>query len=305
MGALRKVFTFFGWIVAIGIGLSMLSFVFLIVGLLTGNLSDPSLKPIVTKTENAIGVVELTGEILTSNKFSERLSKLVESENIKGIVVRIDSPGGSVGASEEMNRLIREADAKKPVICSLANIAASGGLYAAVGCRKIVANEGTLTGSIGVLLTIPNFANISDKVGFKMNTIKSGPFKDTGSPFREFKPEEQDLMQRLVDKSYQQFVRIVASGRKLDEGAVRRFADGRIILGEQAVELGLIDEIGGLTRAAKLALEAAGNSSGQPEIIPPDKGSAIFGMWDDVSESRVWNWFRAYGQVQLLYRAYL
>lgn len=200
---------------------------------------------------------------------------MVENDKIKAIVARIDSPGGSVGASEEILRAIKRADAQKPVVCSLGNLAASGGLYSAVGCRKIFTNKGTLTGSIGVIFMTPNVSQVIERLGFKMRVIKSGQFKDAGSPFRPSTAEDEALLQALVDSSYEQFLDAIVENRSLDEASVRSFADGRVILGEQAVALGLVDEVGGVEDAAMLALELSGDTSGEePELvrIPQPKG---------------------------------
>lgn len=254
------------------------------------------------KTSSAVGVVELTGEIMTSEKFEKDLDRLVKNDKIKGIVVRIDSPGGAVGASEEIFSAIKLADKKKPVVCSLGSIAASGGLFSAVGCRKIVANKGTLTGSIGVIMMTPQFSTIMDKVGVAMTVIKSGQFKDAGSPFREPSPEERALLERLVADAHTQFIQLIADARQIPVEKVRSFADGRIILGEQAVGLGLVDEIGSLGRAAKLALELANIKDTEPEIIRPSKPSGLLALFNEMPESILPYWFRQASSTQLLYR---
>lgn len=252
----------------------------------------------------AVGVVELTGEIFSSKDFREQLRKRVDNDKLQAIVVRIDTPGGAVGASEEMYRAIKEADAKKPVVCSLGNIAASGGLYAAVGCRKVVVNEGTLSGSIGVIFMMPNVEQIADKLGFSMNVIKTGQFKDTGSPFRSLTEPERELLQSLLDQTYEQFIGAIAEGRGLSVDAVRKFADGRIILGEQAVELGLADQIGGLEDAARLALSIAKpDEKGEPEIIMPSKPKNFLSLMEDLREVKLTDRLRAFTEPRLLFRA--
>jgi len=307
---LKKIFTFMGWIFAgfvlLGVVLFGIGSIFIIIiTALSGGIGDGGMAELNIKSEYAVGLVELSGEIISSDDFRERLNKYGKNEKIRAIVVRIESPGGSVGASEEIYRAIKLVDAVKPVVCSLGNIAASGGLYSAVGCRKIVTNEGTLTGSIGVILMMPNFSSVIDKIGFSMNVIKSGKFKDSGSPFRSFDPEDQVLLQSLVDQSYEQFLRVISESRQLPVDEVRKFADGRIILGEQAVAWGLADEIGGVQRAAKLALELSGEEEAEPEIIKPAKRSGIFAIIDELSESRIVTWIKAVGRLRLLYQAYL
>lgn len=244
---------------------------------------ESNLEGLKIKSDHAVGVVELSGEIMTSRKFEKSLESFVENDRIKAIVVRIDTPGGSAGASEEIQAIIKRADAKKPVVCSMGSIAASGGIYSAMGCRKIVANASTITGSIGVIMMAPNVTGIMERFGVKMLTVKSGALKDAGSPFRE--PTEQDLqyLQSEITRSYEQFVGVIAAARKLPVEEVKKFADGRIILGEEAKRLGLIDEIGTIYTAASLALKAAGDE-GEPELVR--KGpSSVWGMLQDLPDS--------------------
>ncbi len=303
MRFVKRVIVFFLWVIS---GVFVFSVLFLLIGLVaamrhSGKGEDVSLGAI--KTEHAVALVELKGEILSSDSFRKSLNKAVDEEQIKAIVVRIDSPGGSVGAAQEIHRLIKDADAQKPVICSLGNTAASGGIYAAVGCRKIVANPGTLTGSIGVIFMMPNFESIMGQLGLQMNVIKSGRFKDTGTPFRQMDTEDRALLQGIVEQSYEQFLRTVADGRKLDINSVRGFADGRIILGEEALKNGLVDELGGVDRAAKLALEQTGDME-KPELIPVKKPSGFSAFLSAIEESETAKWFNALGHARLLYQSY-
>ncbi|HMO18342.1 MAG TPA: signal peptide peptidase SppA [Oligoflexia bacterium] len=221
----------------------------------------------------SVGVVELEGEIITSRDFREKIERFVENKNIKGIVVRIDSPGGAVGASEEIYRYILQAREKKPVVCSLGNTAASGGLYSSLGCSKVYTSAGTLTGSIGVILMMPNFSDIMGKVGFKFNVVKTGALKDAGSPFREFTDEDRTYLQGVAMEAYDQFVTAVSQSRNIPIEKVKEFADGRIILGSQAVSLGLADAIGGLEDAARDVLaQAIGEGHGkEPKLVFPPK----------------------------------
>lgn len=228
----------------------------------------------IADNSNAVGVVELEGEIHTSSLFREKLDRFVQNENIKAIVVRIDSPGGAVGASEEIYRYILEARSKKPVVCSLANIAASGGLYSSLGCEKVYTSEGTLTGSIGVILMLPNFKNVMDKVGVGFNVIKTGAYKDAGSPFREFGEEDRIILEKVAIEAYEQFITAVSKARNIPLEKVREFSDGRIILGAEAVELGLADGIGGLMEASREALKLAlkvEQLEKEPKLVFPPK----------------------------------
>ena len=301
MRVIGKILAVIGWVF---LGFFAIGFLGLCLMLGSGFRGDNEFATSVIKTDRAVGVVELDGEIVSSDGFRKSLQKVLDNDKIKAVVVRIESPGGAVGASEEIFRAIKTAS--KPIVCSLGNIAASGGLYAAVGCKKIVVNQGTLTGSIGVILMMPNLASIAEKVGFQMNIVKSGKFKDTGSPFRPFEEADQQLMQSLVNTTYEQFVNAIAEARGLQPEKVKEFADGRIILGEQAVKIGLADEIGGVDQAAALALKLAmPEPNGSPEIIYPKKDKGLLSVFDELSESRVSNWFWSFGRVRLLYQAYL
>ncbi|OVE79936.1 hypothetical protein BVY02_01875 [bacterium J17] len=253
------------------------------------------------ETERAVGVVELSGEILSAKGFRESLNKQLKEDAIKAIVVRIDSPGGAVGASEEIFYEINRAEQKKPVVCSMGSVAASGGLYAAVGCDKILAHRGTITGSIGVILMSPNVKSLMDSWGAKMMVIKSGPFKDSGSPFRELRDSDREVLQSLVDRAYSQFVKTISESRSLDLEKVKAFSDGRVIIGEQAKELGLIDEIGGLYRAAKIALELA-KIEGEPELIFPESPTGLMAFLGGLDESSLLNWLSSLGRTRLLYQ---
>ncbi len=305
MGTLKKLVVFLGWAFAGLLGLFVVMILLLILAISKAGVGDGiDMASLSVKSDHAVGVVELSGEIVSSKGFNESLKKAIGNDDLKAIVVRIDSPGGSVGASEEIYRAIKLAGEKKPVVCSLANVAASGGLYAAVGCNKIVANNGTLTGSIGVIMMMPNFTKLIGDTGFSMNVVKSGRFKDSGSPFRSFAEDDRSLIQSIVDRTFEQFVKVIAESRELDVEAVKKFADGRIILGDQALELGLIDELGGLARAAKLALELTGDMA-EPEIVMPKKPSGLMAVLDDLQKAKLWHWIGSYGQARLLYQAYL
>ncbi len=308
MKLLKALLNIIAGILAICIGLVFLLVIFGAVFALKQGVSEEELSAIKAKGDFGVALVELTGEILTADEFRSVLKRAVESPKIKSIVVRIDSPGGAVAASEEMYRLIKDAGEKKPIVCSMGNLAASGGLFAALGCKKVVANESTLTGSIGVIVMTPNFRTMMDKFGFAMNVVKSGKFKDTGSPFREFSEEDRAFMQGLIDETYMQFVRRVSEARGIAIEDVKKFADGRIILGSQAKELGLVDEIGGIERAAKLSLELAGIQA-EPELIRVKKpgGLVSFLSSEEAKQFLPMNllyWFRMSDKTQLLYRAF-
>ena len=303
MRVIKKILSFFfAWMAAAVMAVLVVFAAALAVLSFKGGAEDDSVLEAV-KSGHGVGVIDLTGEILTSDNTRKFFRRALKNKDIKAIVLRIDSPGGAVGAAEEIYRIIKDADAKKPVVCSLGSIAASGGLYAAVGCRKVVTNAGTLSGSIGVILMMPNLKNAAEKVGFDMNIVKSGKFKDTGSPFRPMTPDDRALLQSLVDASYEQFVDVVAKSRNLPVETVKGFADGRLILGEQAVKLGLADEVGSLQRAAKIALEQTGDQA-EPELVFFRKPSGLFSMFDDWRENSMIHWLFSAHKTRLLYQAY-
>jgi protease-4 len=173
-----------------------------------------------------------------------------------------------VGASQEIYQEVVKARGVKPVVASFGGVAASGGYYVACGADKIVANPGTITGSIGVVMQFANLEELMKKIGYKGYVIKSGPHKDIGSPFREMKPEEKELLQEVIDTVHRQFVRAVAEGRKIPIEQIMPIADGRIFTGEQAQTMGLVDELGNLEDTIELAAQMAG-IKGKPSVIYP------------------------------------
>ena len=182
----------------------------------------------------------------------------VEKREFPALLLRIDSPGGTVGDSQEIHAaLLRLREKGCHVVASFGNISASGGVYIGVAAEKIVSNPGTITGSIGVILRGNNLSKLLERVGIRFETVKSGAFKDILSPDRSLTTEERNLLQALIDSSYAQFVDAVASGRGLSPDTVRQFADGRVFSGAQAKELGLVDELGDEERARVLAAELA------------------------------------------------
>ena len=184
--------------------------------------------------------------------------KQVEEREFPALLLRIDSPGGTVGDSQEIhNAILRLRKKGCHVVASFGNISASGGVYVGVGAEKIVANPGTITGSIGVILRGNNISKLLDRLGIRFETVKSGIYKDILSPDRALSEEERALLQSLIDSSYEQFVQAVAEGRGLTPEVVRTFADGRVFTGAQAKELGLVDEIGDEDHARLLAIKMA------------------------------------------------
>lgn len=212
-----------------------------------------------------VGVVPVVGVILDSREVIEQLKRFEEEGDIKALVIRINSPGGGVGPSQEIFREV-ERVSKKRVVASMGAVAASGGYYVALGAEKIFANPGTITGSIGVIMEFSNVEGLLKKLGLESYTIKSGKFKDTGSPLRRMTAEERKLLEGVLEDVHQQFVEAVIKKRKLSKEAVEKVADGRIFTGRQAKELGLVDEIGNLEDAIAEAAKMAG-IKGKPEVV--------------------------------------
>ncbi len=221
-------------------------------------------------TADKVAIVELEGIITDPAETIRRFKVLEERDDVKAIVLRIDSPGGAVGPSQEIHGEIKRLREKKKVVASMGTIAASGGYYTAVAADRIIANPGTITGSIGVIVEFFNAEELLGKLGLKGYVVKSGKFKDVGSPLRKMEDEERKLLQAVIDDVNEQFIAAVAEGRNLKPDEVRAIADGRIFTGAQAKEKGLIDELGGLSHAIKVGAGLSG-IEGEPEIIYPEK----------------------------------
>jgi protease IV len=218
----------------------------------------------------AVGVVEIVGAIIDSRRVVEQLKEFREEDNIKAIVLRIESPGGGVGPSQEIYREIRKASGEKKVIASMGAVAASGGYYVAAACDGIVANPGTITGSIGVIMGYTNIEALLEKIGLSPVVVKSGQFKDIGSPARPMSNEERNLLQELTQTIHSQFVADIAAGRNIEEAQVRAVADGRIFTGQDAMEYGFVDRLGNLQDAIQWAGELGG-IEGKIETVYPEK----------------------------------
>lgn len=216
-----------------------------------------------------IGVIEVTGVIASSKLTNERLLDFKEDASIKAVVLRIDSPGGGVGPSQEIYGEIKKLAKLKPVVVSMGAVAASGGYYIAAPAAKILANPGTITGSIGVIMEFTNVKELLDKIGLDNQVVKSGQHKDIGSPIRPMTESDRKILQTMIDDVYQQFVAAIAEGRKLELEKVRALADGRIYTGRQALEIGLVDQLGNLQDAIDLAAEMSGLGENPKVVYPP------------------------------------
>jgi protease-4 len=217
-----------------------------------------------------IGLVEVKGMILDSRETVRQLRHFLKKDDIKAVVLRVDSPGGVVAPSQEIYEEVKRFAAQKKIIVSMGSLAASGGYYISAPATLIYANPGTITASIGVLIKLSNIEALMDKIGIKSTVIKTGKFKDAGSPVRELTAEDRAMFQSVIDSTHTQFIRAVASGRKLPEDEVRRIADGRVLSGEQALALKLVDRLGTLQDAIEEAGRLAG-IKGEPEVILPPK----------------------------------
>jgi protease IV len=215
---------------------------------------------------NAVGVVDVRGVIEDGTDVIETLERFRRQDGTVAVVLRIDSPGGAVAPSQEIYDEVWRVREQKPVVASLGNVAASGGYYIASAANEIVADPGTITGSIGAIMSVPYYAPLADKIGFSEETVKSGRFKDTGHPLRKLSPDERTLLQNMVDDVLGQFVEAVARGRNMPAARVRTLADGRIYSGTQAVASGLVDRLGGLESAIRLAWQKA-KQVGEPRVV--------------------------------------
>ena len=215
--------------------------------------------PFKPKSRKQIARIEITGAIAaaTRKRVIDAL-KMVEEKKFPALLLRIDSPGGTVGDSQEIYSALVRLREKVKIVASFGNISASGGVYIGVGADHIIANPGTITGSIGVILRGNNLERLLEKIGVSFKVIKSGPYKDILAFDRELTEPEKNILQELIDTSYHQFVQTVAEGRKLAVETVRSFADGRIFTGQQALELGVVDRLGTEEDARRWAAELAG-----------------------------------------------
>jgi len=221
-----------------------------------------------------VAIVKLSGVIVNPLPVVKKIERLRRDKSVKALVLRVDSPGGSVGASQEIYRALERFRADgKPVVVSMGNVAASGGYYVAIPADFIYANPGTITGSIGVIIQHVAYRELMEKIGIKATSIKTGKFKDTLNPFRELTPEEKKYLKETITEAYEQFLSAILRYRKgkISEETLREVADGRVLTGEKAYELGLVDGIGGLQDAVDKARELAGVPTAREFFVPEEK----------------------------------
>lgn len=223
-----------------------------------------------------IAVVRLEGMITEARGILESLDKKAKDPSVKALVIRVDSPGGAVAPTQEIFRALKFWRQSKKVVASLGSMATSGGYYVACASDRIVANPGTVTGSIGVVVQMASLEGLLEKLGVRGQVIKSGQHKDMGSIFRSLSEAEKSLLQEVVDDVHEQFVMDVAQSRHMEIEKVRKLADGRIFSGRQAKELGLVDELGGLQEAIREAARLA-KIKGEPIVVEEPKER--FSLW--------------------------
>ena len=235
-------------------------------------------------TKNRIGIVDITGLITDSQYIVNQVKKFRQDKRIRGIILRIDSPGGAVGPSQEIyDEVLKTRESGKTIYASMGALAASGGYYIASAAEKIFANPGTLTGSIGVIMVFSNAKGLMEKIGLQPEIVKAGEYKDIGSPARAMTQKERNLLQSVVTDVHQQFIEAVASGRDISVAEVTKIADGRILTGRQAYSLNLVDQMGGLQVSIDQLAHKVG-IIGSPKII---KETPRVGFLDWVLKSTV------------------
>lgn len=223
-----------------------------------------------------VGLVEIIGDIDEPDGVVEQLDRMRRDPSVRAVVVRLDSPGGGVAASQEIHEAVQKVrEEGKPVIASMGGVAASGAYYVACAADSIVSNPGTLTGSIGVIMSFPNTQELFRKVGLKFEVVKTGKFKDMGSLSRPMTAEERELLQKVLSNVYEQFVDAISEGRNLDREDILPYADGRIFSGDQARDYGFVDRLGDLNDAIQLAAGMAG-IAGRPTVVRKERRRVSF-----------------------------
>ncbi|NOQ95593.1 MAG: signal peptide peptidase SppA [Desulfobacterales bacterium] len=260
-------------LVLVILGIAILCFGTLMAIVLSLSRSTPTLS-----LTNKIGVIPINGVIRDADAITEQLIAFRDDKQIKAIILRINSPGGGVGPSQEIYTETRRTTKTKKVVASLGSVAASGGYYVASAADSVVANPGTLTGSIGVLMEFVRFEELLKKIGVEMQVIKSGEFKDIGSPNRKMTKEEREILTRLIKDIQNQFVTAVSQGRNMPEEKVLELADGRIFSGREAKRLGLVDSLGNFQDAVNVAKRMA-HIKGKVKLVYPVKKRRSL-LWD-------------------------
>ena len=226
-------------------------------------------------SEKKLAIVKIEGTINNAEETVRQISDLIRDERVKAIVVRIDSVGGGVAPSQEIYEALLAAGDKKEVVVSMGSVAASGGYLIACGAKQIVANPGTITGSISAVMHFTDVQELMKKIGINSSVVKSGKYKDIGSPVRDMMEEERALLQELVDDVYDQFLEVIATRRKISMENLRQIADGRILTGRQALKLKLVDSLGTQQDAVRIAAKMAGLPD-NPDIMYVERRKSFF-----------------------------
>lgn len=266
----------------------------------TNQQSQSQSQSVLTTFKDHIEVIKLTGMIIddeetglferskgSSAAVLKHLRKALKNDKVKAILLRVNSPGGTVPTSQEIHEAVVALQKKgKPVVVSMGDVAASGGYYVSCGADKIFANPGTLTGSIGVIINLMNFKGLADKLGVEPEVIKSGTFKDIASPYRKLTKEDEEILHNLIMDSYEQFTSAISEGRKLPIEQVKGIADGRIYSGRQAQKLGLVDELGSYTDALACLQKICKDKYKLKDDLPVDEGSGS-SLFSSLMESKM------------------
>lgn len=266
------------WFWGIFLGLFLLVLVFIGISFLAfaSALKRDGGEYVSSGSGDKIALVEINDVIMSSEKTVEQIKRYREDKSIKAIILRINSPGGGVAASQEIYEEVkRTRDSGKIIVVSMGSIAASGGYYIAVGSSLIIANPGTLTGSIGVIAQFISIKDLAEKLGITQTTIKSGSLKDAGNPFRQMNDSDKAYFQEVVDNSFSQFLDVVAKERKMSKETLLTYANGRVFTGLQAKEYGLIDSLGTFEDAVRITGKMAG-IEGEPRIVREKKKFSFF-----------------------------
>jgi protease IV len=271
-------------------------------GILLFVIGKAILPELILAGKDGVAIVRVEGPILDSYQTVSELKAFAEDPLVKAIVVRIDSPGGGVAPSQEIYNAVKRVrkEKNKTVIASMGTVAASGGYYIAVATDRILANPGSLTGSIGVIMQLANCQELLEKIGVKNVVVKSGKFKDIGSPFRPMQDEDRKLLQVVMNDVHRQFIEAVAEGRSLDLAEVEQLADGRVFTGQQAKSILLVDDIGDLHDAIQLAGELGG-IEGEPRVMETSKPFSFKNLLENTFLGSVHTFTSAPFSMPLLY----
>ena len=238
-----------------------------------------------------VGVIKISGPIIASEQINSKLEKFKNRNDISAIVIRIDSPGGLVAPTQEIFEKVKSVRDVKPIVSSMATVAASGGYYIALGSDSLIANPGTIVGSIGVIMNYPIATELLDKVGIKFETVKSGGLKDVGSYSREVTEADRRHLNEMVTNMHNQFIAVVEENRDMDRSEIIKLADGRVFTGLQSKDLGLVDMLGTFDDAINVA-GILGNIKGKPKTVELNKkNNSLLDLFTSNLEQATNSWF--------------